>query len=496
MLDFRGLVEKALAALDGNRPEDAEKAIRSALSMSPRDDQLLHLLGVSLINQLREAEAIEPLQRAISLNRRDAEYHNALGCALRNVGRLSEGLESFERALRLEPGLTDAHYNLANTFQRLGEFGKAEERFRQILARNPQDVEVNGALAKLRWFIRDFDGAVDCLRRAIATVPSSGDLRFLLGEQLLALGRFEEGWWHYLWRVNRSVFFRRMGLPFNAPEAVVPLANSLSGKTVKVHAEQGIGDDLFFLRFAEGLRSRGARVEGWVTPRLIDIISRSGCLDACHPASERLPPAPDYLLLGDLPHLLGAPWQPVSTSIRFEPPRSALDEIAPRLEGLPRPLTGLTWRAGTGPEAGNRNALYKEIPFDQFVDAASRIPGSLLVLQRSPREEELDRLQAACLGRLHDFSSLNADLERMLALLRLIDGYLGVSNTNMHLCAGLGRSADVLVSGSVEFRWMAEGTHSPWFPDFRIHRQQASGHWTEALDAAVSVLCEKYNLKN
>ena len=41
------------------------------------------------------------------------------------------------------------------------------------------------------------------------------------------------------------------------------------------------------------------------------------------------------------------------------------------------------------------------------------------------------------------------DRERMLALLRLIDEYLGVSNTNMHLCAGLGRSADVLVSGSV-----------------------------------------------
>lgn len=491
MLDFRGLIEKALVALESNRPADAEKAIRSALSMSPRDDQLLHLLGVSLIHQLREAEAIEPLQRAISLNRRDAEYHNALGCALRNVGRLSEGLESFERALRLAPGLTDAHYNLASTFQRLGEFGQAEERFRQILARNPQDVEVHGALAKLRWFIRDFEGAVDCLRRSIAAVPTSGDLRFLLGEQLLALGRFEEGWWHYLWRVNRSVFFRRMGLPFNAPEAVVPLAKSLAGRAVKVHAEQGIGDDFFFLRFVEALRSRGARVEGWVTPRLIDIISRSGCLDVCHPASERLPPAPDYLLLGDLPHLLGAPSDPVPPSIRFEPGSAALAEVSARLGNLPRPLTGLTWRAGTGPEAGNRNALYKEIPFDQFVEAASKIPGSLLVLQRSPRQEELDRLQSACGGRVHDFSSLNADLERMLALLRLVDDYLGVSNTNMHLCAGLGRPADVLVSGSVEFRWMAEGTRSPWFPDFRIHRQQANGDWAAALGEAVSALRAK-----
>ena len=189
MPDFRALVEQALQALEQERPADAEKAIRTALGISPRDDQLLHLLGVALVRQQREEEAIEPLQKAISLNRRDAEYHNALGCALRNSGRYSEGLESFSRALRLEPGLQDAHYNLAQTYQRMGEFSKAEEKFRFIQSRNPGDVEVIGALSMLRWFTGDHEGALGELRAGIEAHPGSGDMRFLLGDQLLALGR-------------------------------------------------------------------------------------------------------------------------------------------------------------------------------------------------------------------------------------------------------------------------------------------------------------------
>ena len=76
----------------------------------------------------------------------------------------------------------------------------------------------------------------------------------------------------------------------------------------------------------------------------------------------------------------------------------------------------------------------------------------------------------------------------MLALLAQIDDYVGVSNTNMHLCAALGRGARVLVSRSVESRWMAEGGESPWFPGFPVYRQAFGGGWRPALQAAAEGL--------
>jgi hypothetical protein len=69
----------------------------------------------------------------------------------------------------------------------------------------------------------------------------------------------------------------------------------------------------------------------------------------------------------------------------------------------------------------------------------------------------------------------------MLALLALVDDYVGVSNTNMHLRAGAGRSARVLVPAPPEWRWMVSGEESPWFPGFRIYRQGTDGDWGEPL---------------
>ena len=496
MLDFRALVEKALQALEQERPADAEKAIRSALGMSPRDDQLLHLLGVSLVRQQREEEAIEPLQKAISLNRRDAEYHNALGVALRNCARVGEGIESIQRALKLEPGLQDAHYNLGFAYQVTGDYVKAEEKFRFILERSPRDVEVIGALSNLRWFMGEHEGAMQILRDGIAANPSSGDMRFRLGEQLLSLGRYEEGWFRYLWRINRHVFLRRMNLPFDSPAMMDLLPGSLEGMTIKVHTEQGIGDDLYFLRFARFLRERGARVEGVVTPRMQAMIDRSGSLDRSEPATDYLPPDAGYRLLGDLPYLIEAFQLPIPASIRFAPLPANEASVAARLRDLPRPLIGLTWRAGTGPEAGKRMALYKEVPFVEFANMAARLPGTLLVLQRQPKPGEFEKISAASGGRAVDFSALNADLEEMHAVLAQIDDYVGVSNTNMHLCAALGRRARVLVSRGSEFRWMATGAESPWFPGFPVYRQGLRGGWTDAFAALGADLAAIYKPTN
>jgi hypothetical protein len=51
----------------------------------------------------------------------------------------------------------------------------------------------------------------------------------------------------------------------------------------------------------------------------------------------------------------------------------------------------------------------------------------------------------------------------------------------MHLRAGLGRAARVLVPMPPDWRWMAAGEASPWFPGFAIYRQDAGGSWSAAL---------------
>jgi hypothetical protein len=69
----------------------------------------------------------------------------------------------------------------------------------------------------------------------------------------------------------------------------------------------------------------------------------------------------------------------------------------------------------------------------------------------------------------------------MLALMAQLDEYVGVSNTNTHLRAAVGRPSRVLVPANIlDWRWMSEGERSPWFPDCRIYRQTPEGSWLGA----------------
>jgi hypothetical protein len=63
----------------------------------------------------------------------------------------------------------------------------------------------------------------------------------------------------------------------------------------------------------------------------------------------------------------------------------------------------------------------------------------------------------------------------------LLDDYVAVSNTNVHLRQSLGLPSRVLLPMPPDWRWMHAGAESPWFPGTRIYRQAADGTWDEAL---------------
>ena len=75
-----------------------------------------------------------------------------------------------------------------------------------------------------------------------------------------------------------------------------------------------------------------------------------------------------------------------------------------------------------------------------------------------------------------------------IGVLAVVDEYVGMSNANAHLRAGLGRPMQVLLPLPAEFRWGIEGDRSPWFPAMRLHRQATSGDWSEALQGLRAAL--------
>jgi hypothetical protein len=112
-------------------------------------------------------------------------------------------------------------------------------------------------------------------------------------------------------------------------------------------------------------------------------------------------------------------------------------------------------------------------------------------LQRNPDASDVLKFTQTLGSQAADCSDINADLSSALAMLATLDEYIAVSNTNLHLRAGVTSSGaqhtTVLVCHPPEWRWGQHGIETPWFPGFRVLREMAPSGcpdtWHAALDA-------------
>ncbi len=490
------------------RPAEALDCYRTALTLDPKLIDARNNLGGALQALLRFEEAEREYRACIAMASDYALPRCNLASVLIDLGRFSEAETLCREAIGLAPEMGEAHTFLGAALGHQGRHREALACHRAAAMVEPHNSKVVEIYASaliesgktgegLRWF-----------SRALALNPDSLAAHQLLSSALLADGCLTEGWSEYRYRPS---FFDYRRLYSDLPLSRT-LPSELDGKHVCLLREQGLGDEIFFLRFVPQLAASGARVTYRADNKIRSLLQRATCIDQVIEKSAPLPPADTVMMLGDLPHALNdydasalphpvvpdgvhrwpdfprkitVYWPPPPPTLAILPLEACLTTVGKRLAaaGSP-PYVGLTWRGGTPPR-DQRNAtswrLHKEIEISTFAEALRDFPGTFVALQRKPAAGEIEDFSRTLGRQVHDFTGLNEDLEGMLALLALIDEYVGVSNTNMHLRAAAGKTAHVLVPFPAEWRWIATGASSPWFPGFSIYRQLPDGSWSSAL---------------
>jgi tetratricopeptide (TPR) repeat protein/SAM-dependent methyltransferase len=466
---------------------------------------------------------------------RDASRREAReGQALLERGKLPQAVRRFNQALQRDPQCVPALIGLGDATFRDGRYDLAASLFRKALEHAPDDPTLWGWLGTAQLALEDIDAAEASLERARALGleicdihrglgriamtrgdveaarghweraleldPASITVSSFLGVLHLSCGNWLQGWRHWADRPQRV----RENLP--QPHWA---AADLNGRDVLVLYNQGLGDELFFLRWLPQLRARGARVIYRSSPKLAPLLARLDTIDELVPEVEGAA-VPDHArvanqqyacLVDDFPLALGEGVAgEVAPSLRIDPEPTRVAALRERLAAVgPAPYIGVTWRGGTAPSADGRHenlirfdsgsavrtkALYKEVPLADCAHVLGGVRGTLIALQRKPAAGELAAFAAAAGRDLHDFTACNDDLENMLALVSLLDDYVCVSNTNVHLRAAAGLPSRVLIPfPSPDWRWMREGDESPWFPGSRTYRQDVTRGWESALSA-------------
>jgi tetratricopeptide (TPR) repeat protein len=434
-------VQQALHWHRQGRIDQAERVYRHVLESEPGHAVAKHYLGMVAWHRGRLEEAERLMRQSIEQGDAPADFHNNLGLLLRDTRRTQEAIACFHQALEVDPAGIEAFSNLGLALESAGRFEEAVEAYRSAIRLEPRFAIAHQNLARV----------------------------------LLLLGENAQAWEAYRWRLAAQ------GLSTAPPDPLArPYPPSLAGRRVTLLGEQGLGDVLFFLRFAPEAARRGASLAFHGDARLHPLLSRTGVFAQLNGESTGARDD-DAVFVGDLPWRLGAGGEPQAPPpLPLQVSAEHRSALATRLAGLgPGRRIALTWRAGTT-IAGPVRTQLKEIEPAVLGAALRWLDATWISVQRLPRAGEHDALQRALGARLHDLSDANDDLDHMLALLDAVDEYAGVSNANTHLRTGLGRSMKVLVPWPPEWRW-GTSAHSRWFPTAQIFRQEPSGRWDEAL---------------
>jgi tetratricopeptide (TPR) repeat protein len=522
------------------RAKDAEDELRRLVGRQPGFALGWFNLGKALEQQEKYDEACASYHRATQLAPRLAEAHTNLGHALSMLQRFEEAEQAHRASIACRPDHAPFYVNLAVVLNALRRLPQAEAACREALRRDAQLLGARIMLGRTLARQGRLAEGLACFEEAAASRADNAELLTSLGSMLacygrtrealevlesarsieasvpglpygtsyayFSIGRMQEGAAEYLGRDERRRFAaRHSGLL----AALLPA--DMRGKRVCLLGEQGIGDQIFFLRYAPGLKSRGCSIALGATGKIAPVLARSGVCDHVLSHAEALAAARDYTLLvggaiessplpprGVLPRAATGSavramfpchcrvyWPRLPPPLPLQPLPERVKSVAQCLRSLgPPPYLGVTWRGGTGPDQqrGYNWSLFKEIPPIELAGALRGTRGTLVSVQRNPHAGETARLATLAGRPVHDLSVINDDLEEALALISVLDEYVGVSNTNMHLRAAAGKTARVLVPWPAEWRWLVAGDESPWFPGFRIYRQGPNGDWSNALE--------------
>ena len=217
-----------------------ERAVVSygeGLRLAPDDPELLNRRGVALLELARPCDALEDFDRVLAA---DPDHLDALGNrgnALIKLNRPMEALAAYDRALRMAPGNAQLLTNRAVALRRLDR---------------PHEALMSAA-------------------SALVSKPDFAQARFVESVARLTLGDFNAGWQGYeaRWSVGALASQRRK---FSVPQWLGH--EPLDGKTILLHAEQGFGDTIQFVRYAALLAARGASIVLEVQRELVRLLSR------------------------------------------------------------------------------------------------------------------------------------------------------------------------------------------------------------------------------
>jgi len=450
--------------------EGAAACFEALIALEP-DRAGAHVnLGIVRQQQGRLADALALYERAAALKPAMAEAWINLGALLLQLQRLDEAEKALGTAFRLAPKDVATQLNLGNLRLEQGRLDEAMALYQTVLATEPNHV---AATLNLGRALKELGRPADALRhyrQAEALAPDNATVQWNLGVCRLLLGDWARGW---------QGFEARFAADAVAPTGVAgPAWTGGPVGTLLIHAEQGLGDTIQFVRFASLAKAQGVEriVLAAQTP-LIDLMHGVAGIDDVVPRDGPLPPYDTQIAMMSLAGVLKATGAtlPPAPYLAADPARVAAwgQKLGPGFK------VGLVWQG----HRQHRNDRNRSLPPAALAPLLALSGVKWFSLQKEPPD-------LTALPGVTDLSADLTDFSETAAAITALDVVIAVDTAVAHLAGALGKPVWLALPHAPDWRWLMGRGDSPWYASARLFRQAERGVWSGPINAMKAALAK------
>lgn len=449
---------------------EAIKLFNHALKIDPNSIGAHISLGNSLMKQKKFDEAATSYRSALAIDSDFVPAHNGLGAALLSLGQLDEAEIAFGEALDLDPRNAEAYCNIGNLWRNSGNLEKAVESLQRALEIQPGLIEAHINLGNALKSLGDTEGSLESYKNALAIDLKNPETHWNYAQMLLLKGRFKEGWPEYEWRSQCSEF-QSMNFSAEGPKWD---GDDLNGKSVLLHAEQGLGDTIQFIRFASVIAEQGGEVMVECPPAISWLVQTAPGVRMANKI-DRSVPCDFQTSLTSLPHILKIEEETIPAEVPYFSVNTDWAENWGKKLGDEGFRVGINWQGNPSYKAdGNRSMALR------FFEPLAKIPSVRLIsLQKKNGLEQLQSLPAGMIVETlgDDFDEGPDAFIDTSAVMMNLDLIITSDTSVAHLAGALARPVWTLLPFVPDWRWMLDRDDSPWYPSMRLFRQETVGDW-------------------
>lgn len=423
--------------------------------------------GHECVRQKKQQQGLLYFNNAVLLAPENIEA--LVGCAetLLNLNRSTEAAVYSERALQLRftPTILTLH---AKALYQMGEYLKALDCFEHVIAIDPSNYIALCQRALCLTQVNRYNEAYEIYQQALAySNHQDAWVYYNYSLCLLAMGDLLHGFtaYEYRWQSVLSAKSRAWVLPESAS------IDTLQGKSILIHSEQGLGDSIQFFRYIPLLVQWGVRVFLEIQPSVIPLFHSWRNTIHFIAMGAPLPSCDYYCPLMSLARLFKTEMHTIPRSIPYLFPDMNSREVCQKKIGYStHKRIGIAWKGSSF------NAMNQKRSIALSALLTLHQPNlDFICLQKDislEEKKELEQYQIAYHGL--ELSTM----EGTAALISCLDLVVTVDTSIAHLAAAMGKEVCILLPFSADWRWFLQRDDSPWYPNAKLFRQETLGDWS------------------